>query len=261
MVKKFKSKDGNAPQLAKNDIVEIEEMIAESKLWRVRFQETSFLVPKATLKLLGPEEAMKLAPKRKAPEPQRKPATATASTTTTSSSSSSSLAAAVSMTVTTSTAAAGASAPVKPQATASFVAAPPKADDEKAETTATSPAPATPTASAATAKEGLQELLAQREREYAEAERAMDAKIAELEAAAAKREAALRMLEEKLAQARRLEEVYGRLTEQTRALRNAHERNLAYKREAEGLAVRVRITAEAKNEKPPSELTAEDLAF
>ena len=259
MVKKFKSKDGNAPQLAKNDIVEIEEMIAESKLWRVRFQETSFLVPKATLKLLGPEEAMKLAPKRKAPEPQRKPATATSTASTTTSSSSA--AAAVSMTVTTSTAAAGASAPVKPQATASFVAAPPKADDEKAETTATSPAPATPTASAATAKEGLQELLAQREREYAEAERAMDAKIAELEAAAAKREAALRMLEEKLAQARRLEEVYGRLTEQTRALRNAHERNLAYKREAEGLAVRVRITAEAKNEKPPSELTAEDLAF
>ena len=259
MVKKFKSKDGNAPQLAKNDIVEIEEMIAESKLWRVRFQEKSFLVPKATLKLLGPEEAMKLAPKRKAPEPQRKPATATSTASTTTSSSSA--AAAVSMTVTTSTAAAGASAPVKPQATASFVAAPPKADDEKAETTATSPAPATPTASAATAKEGLQELLAQREREYTEAERAMDAKIAELEAAAAKREAALRMLEEKLAQARRLEEVYGRLTEQTRALRNAHERNLAYKREAEGLAVRVRITAEAKNEKPPSELTAEDLAF
>lgn len=238
-------------------------MIAEKKFWRINFQGVSFLVPKAILKLLTPDEIKKLSPSKRPPPVKHTAPSASLSLPSTPQKP---------------------SAPQKPPSTlqvphatsqlASTTNVPltmkeestgPR--EEKADTTTAAPQPAATAAVPAQsdeykrAKDEMEELLARREKEHEEAEKKMDEKIAALESVVAEREAALKAAEERLAQAKKVQEAQMRLVEQAKKLSSAYERELACKREIDGLAARIRMTVDARDEKPLNDLTAEDLAL
>lgn len=241
-------------------------MIAEKKLWRINFQGISLLVPKAILKLLTPDETKKLSPSKRPPPVKTVNVNASISLTSTPQKS----AATPQKPATTATTTTSATSSLS---SSSIVPPPSLHDENESKSKTTDEASITKTTQIATTaeiakvdgarseKDELKELLARKDKEHEEADKAMDAKIAALEAVIAEREAMLQAIEEKLAQAKKLQEARMRLDTQAKKLRNEFERELACKREIDGLMVRVRMTIDAKGEKAPGELTAEDLAF
>lgn len=238
-------------------------MIAEKKLWRINFQGISLLVPKANLKLLTPDETKKLSPSKRPPPVKTINVNASISLTSTPQKSAVTPQKPATTATTTTSAASSLSS-------SSIVPPPSLHDENETKSKTTDEANITKTTQIATTakvddakseKDELKELLARKDKEHEEADKAMDAKIAALEAVIAEREAMLQAIEEKLAQAKKLQEARTRLDTQAKKLRNEFERELACKREIDGLVVRVRMTIDAKGEKAPGELTAEDLAF